>query len=121
MSGYLIGLSSPSVTESTTTLQSSPKSKADGTNKVADVFNKENGIGFGFDLPASLFDHIGVKVTAFPGVDLNGTATGCANTFGVVQGLLITFDHSKFVLVFDLVDRIAEQCGLTASGTGNKI
>ena len=60
-------------------------------------------------------------MTAFPGVDLNGTAAGCANTFGVVQSLLITFDHSKFVLVFDLVDRIAEQCGLTASGTGNKI
>ena len=69
----------------------------------------------------SLFDHVGVKMATFAGVDLDSTAAGRANAFGVVEGLLISFDHSKFVLIFDLIDRIAEQCGLTASGTGNKV
>lgn len=70
MSGYLMGLSSPSVTLIITTRSFSPKVEHGRTNQVAYIFYKEDRIFGGFHALYGMQDHMGIQVTAFAGINL---------------------------------------------------
>ena len=93
VSGYLSGLSSPSVTERIDDLVRLAEIEACRTNEVADILDEQDRFRLSGKLVERVPDHMGVEVTAAPGVDLHcGHARG-ADALGVDGGLLIALDN----------------------------
>ncbi len=118
MCGYLIGLSSPSVTEAITTLDRSPRSKRRRADEVAHVFDQDDRIRRRVELLQALGQHDGVEVAARAGVDLDDMAARRPDAFGVIDRLLIAFDDRKSQLASQVADRAFQQRRLArARGT----
>ncbi len=66
-------------------------------------------------------DHIGVKMTAFAGIDLQSLDAGGANALGVVGSLLVAFDHRDRNIGLQVVDGAHQQRGLARTWAGDEI
>ena len=66
MSGYLSGLSSPSVTESTATLWGFAQVELRRAYEVSDVFDEEDRGVFEREARQGVLHHLGVQVAALP-------------------------------------------------------
>ena len=93
MWGYLSGLSAPSVTEMTTTLLCSPRSNSAGHTRLPTFSMNSNDRGCRIERLERAADHLRVEMTPRARVDLYRARSGGADTFGVEQRFLVTFDH----------------------------
>ena len=92
MSGYLSGLSSPSVTESTTTLSRLAEVEGGRADEVADVLDEQHAARRGRQRLERVADHVRVEMAALAGVDLDRRRAGGADPLRIVRGLLIALD-----------------------------
>ena len=121
MSGYLSGLSSPSVTDSTTTLCASPRSKAAGQTRLPTFSMNSRLPGAGSSFVERMADHVGVEVAALAGVDLHRRGAGGADAVGVVAGLLVALDHRDGVARRQRGDGAHQQRGLARARAGDEV
>ena len=96
MWGYLIGLSSPSVTDAMTTLDSLAQVEQAPGRRGCPRFRsgRPNSIG-GSSCSQALGQHDGVQVAARAGIDLDDAAAGRPDAFGVIDRFLVAFDHGQ--------------------------
>ena len=109
MCGYFSGLSVPSVTEMTTTLLCSPRSKSAGQTRFPTFSMNSKESLSGAQGVKSTFDHLGVEVATRAGVDLHRARPGGGDPVGVEQRLLITFDHRNLTLRAEAANGALEQ------------
>ena len=121
MSGYLSGLSSPSVTENTTTLCASPRSNAAGQTRLP-TFSMNSALpGTGPSVSTAWRDHMRVEMAALAGVDLQRRRAGRPNALGVVGCLLIALDDEDRKTAEEMMDRQHQQARLARPGAGDEI
>lgn len=60
-------------------------------------------------------------MAAFPGIDLNRRGAGGANAGGVIDRLLIAFNHRAVGASFQPGEGFGEQGGFAGAGAGNQI
>ena len=96
MGGYFSGLSSPSVTDSSTTRRSSPKSYCGGTDEIADVLDDEEIQAGQVQLLQSAGHHVRFEMADRAGGDLHHRRAGLAQALGVVVGGQIADDDAGF-------------------------
>ena len=60
-------------------------------------------------------------MAAFPGVDLDRRSAGGANAGGVIDRLLVAFDHRAVGTPFQPGEGFGEQGGFAGAGAGNQI
>ena len=95
MCGYFSGLSSPSVTEMTTTLRVLADVEERRADQVADVLDEQQRARrAGRASRSARLHHRGVEVAAGAGVDLDGAGAGARDPVGVERGLLVALDHA---------------------------
>ncbi|MNI71091.1 hypothetical protein D3C73_1269480 [compost metagenome] len=70
--------------------------------QVTDVFNEQNTVVCQRQSRRGIGNHLCIKMAAFTGVHLDGGRTGGANTRGIVNRLLVAFDHRTRHAVFQL-------------------
>ena len=121
MSGYLSGLSSPSVTDSTTTLCASPRSKPAGHTRLPTFSIISTESSAGASRCSAVCDHGGVEVAALAGVDLQRRRAGGADALGIDAGLLVAFDHRHRQPAAQQLDGAHQQRGLARAGAGHQI
>lgn len=79
------------------------------TNKVANVFDHDDGSRGRLEFRKSTRDHIGLEVTSCARVHLHGRSSGASNAFAVVDGRLIALDHKEGQLIAQTTDRALEK------------
>lgn len=79
------------------------------TDKVANVFDHDDGSRGRLEFRKSTRDHIGLEVTSCARVHLHGRGTGVSNAFAVVDGRLIALDHKEGQLIAQTTDRALEK------------
>ena len=94
MWGYFCGLSSPSVTEITTTRADSPRSNNAGHTRLPTFSMKTVEPGTGSSAPRARCEHPGIQVAARAGVDLDYRPPGGPDPIGVQGGLLVPFNDT---------------------------
>ena len=96
MCGYFSGLSSPSVTEMTTTLRVLAEVEQGRADEVADVLDEHARCRPRARASRARWATIvGVEVAAGAGVDLHGAGARPADPLGVEEGLLVALDHAR--------------------------
>ena len=95
--------------------------KAGRADQVADVFDKQNAAVSQRQARGGVGDHLGVEMAAFPGIDLNRRGAGGANAGGVIDRLLIAFNHRAVGASFQPGEGFGEQGGFAGAGAGNQI
>ena len=114
-------MSSPSVTDSTTTLCASPRSKADGQTRLPTFSMNSSAARLARQVVERVSDHVRIEMAAPAGVHLHRLDPGGADAFSVVGGLLVALDHRDRQAVLEIRDGTAEQCGFARSGAGDEI
>ena len=95
MSGYLSGLSSPSVTERIDHFVRLAQVEAGGTDQIADVLDQQQAVVVQPSCCMRLSHHVGIQMTALAGIDLQRGCAGGADARGIVVGLLVALDHGE--------------------------
>ena len=95
MCGYLIGLSSPSVTETHHDLGELAQVEEGRADQVADVFDHHQRFLGGIELPSARSHQSSVEMAAGAGVDLHDPRAGGMDALGVARGLLVAFDDRQ--------------------------
>ena len=109
MCGYFSGLSSPSVTEITTTLAVLADVEQRRADQVADVLHEQQRALRRVELVQRAVHHLRVEVAARAGVDLHGPGAGAPDPVGVEGGLLVALDHADLVVAAELGDGALQQ------------
>jgi hypothetical protein len=68
-----------------------------------------------------MHNHVGIQVTARPGIDLLDRHTGGGDPTGIVIGLLITLNHRAAVLAGQVTQGPLQQRGLAGTGGRDQI
>ena len=100
MSGYFSGLSSPSVTESTTTLCASPRSNAAGQTRLPTFSMNSAEPGGGASVSRAWPTICASRWQPLPVLIWIAGRAGGADALGVVGGLLIALDHATAMRSF---------------------
>ena len=109
MSGYLSGLSSPSVTDRMTTLCASPRSNAAGQTRLPTFsISSRRAVGRRQRVER-VAHHVRVEVAALARVHLHGGGAGGADAVGVERRLLVALDHAHRESTLERLDRAHQQ------------
>ena len=121
MCGYLIGLSSPSVTDTHHHLGALAEIEQRRTHQVADVLDEHQRTGRWFELLHASRQHVRLQVAAGASVDLDHRAAGGADALGVVGRGLVAFHHVDVHLVAQRADGAFQQAGLARSRGAHQV
>ena len=121
MSGYFNGLSSPSVTDSTTTLCASPRSKPAGQTRLPTFSISSRLSSLRIQVLQGMAEHVRIEMAALAGIDLQRRCAGGADAVGVAVGLLVALDHGDGHLLAQRFDGAHQQAGLAGAGAGDQV
>src|SRR6266496_1694564 len=115
MSGYLSGLSSPSVTERMTTLCASPRSNAAGQTRLPTFSIRSRLPSAGCNVVRACPTMCASRWQPLP------VLTCTADAIGIERGLLVAFDHRDRNAASKRLDRAHEERRLARAGARHQI
>jgi hypothetical protein len=87
-----------------------------GANQIPHIFYKQNTVPRRLQFLQCMQYHVGVEVAAFSGIDLYGFRARSPYAVGVPACVLVSFDHIKINLIFQIRDAAFKKCGFPRPG-----
>jgi hypothetical protein len=116
ITGYLAGLSSPSVTDSSVTLRCWPRSKLAGQTRLPTFSMNRMSTVVEVQFVQGVVHHVRIKMAGRPGRDLHRRYALVTDPLGIVLGLEVALDDRDPQAVAECGDRLFKQTGLAGSG-----